>query len=199
MKFSAVEFSKYECGVIDKHDLYPRSRIYSTSECAVLNLNTGYWDPVACSSTTNQFICEMKTDLELETPQKVYIVVDLIKPTRVKSGDQIAFDEVVMDPTGSWDKLRHRFVSPWVGTFKFCKINFKTSDAQTRHIQGRIDDSHSDTFDLQDDNESGNMHCRQHIKHKIDKKGDFVAFYRALDSITLDCSKSTPCRLLIQS
>ena len=57
---------------------------------------------------------------------------------------------------------------------------------------------HSDTFDIQDDNDSGKMHCRQNITQKIEKRDDYVTFYRDLDAITLKCSKSKPCRLVIQ-
>ena len=141
----------------------------------------------------------MKTDLELETPQKVYIVVDITQDQPLQTDSKIIFDEVVMDSTGSWNKRRSRFVAPWVGKFKFCKINFRCRNSQSRDFQARVDDSQSDTFKLLDDNDPGKMNCREHVEHKIDKKDDFVSFYRHLSPVTLKCSKSKPCRLVIQS
>ena len=189
-----------EYQIIDKHDFYTQSsRIFSTTECAVMNLNTGKWDYEVCSSSvTNQFICEMKTDIELETPKKVYIVVDITREKYVKKDSQIMFDEVIMDQTGSWNKTRSRFVPPWVGNFTFCKVNFKCTGESNRHIQARIDDSHSDVFNLEDDNDSGKMTCTNLIPHQIQKRDDYIAFYRDYDTVTFKCSKTKPCRLIIQ-
>ena len=165
-----------------------------------MNLNTGKWDYEVCSSSvTNQFICEMKTDIELQTPKKVYIVVDITQDQYVQKDSLIKFDDVIMDQTGSWNIIRSRFVPPWVGNFTFCKVNFKCTEESNRHIQARIDDSHSDIFDLEDDNDSGKMTCKNLVSHQIEKRDDYIAFYRNYDTpITFKCSKAKPCRLIIQ-